>query len=316
MTFDSNVTKWLFFGAIAALLLFWLYKKLLNPAAISHDSTLLFTGGLGSGKSLNSVKYAKRAYRKVHRRWVWDCKWTRFKAVLHRRDPDLVELAEEPGLYSNIPIRIGFPDILRRHEGDEEWAARHYSRKLTRDMMVFKTRIPNGSVVFIDELPQFINQFQYDAAGVKDILNEWITFFRHYIDGLFIANAQSLEEVECHIRRKLNVYYYCFDFQPLLFGLFYRVRILRNRVGDQTVSIDSDYVEDNAKWHYGILAFKAYDSRCYRHRYDYVLNDDYGTFNDLCTDTILRFDDKYVSPLERLKDEYWAEHEPMGEEDE
>lgn len=315
MTFDGNVTKWVFFGALAALLLFWLYKKFFNPAAINHDSTLLFTGGLGSGKSLNSVKYAKKAYRKVHRAWRIDCWKRKVGAVFHRKDPNLVEFDEEPGLYSNIPIRIGMPDLFHKHEGDEDWFATHYSRKLTRDMMVFKTRIPVGSVVFIDELPQFINQFQYDAAGVKDVLNEWITFFRHYIDGLFIANAQSLDEVECHIRRKLNTYYYCFDFQPLLFGLFYRVRILRNRVGDQSISIDSDYVEDNAKWHYGILAFKAYDSRCYRHRYDYVMDAHWGYFRDLCTDTILRFDDKYVSPLEKLKADYWAEHDGEADSD-
>ena len=305
MQFDSNLTKWLFFGALIALLLFWAYKKFLNPAAISHDSTLLFTGGLGSGKSLNSVKYAKKSYRRVHGKWKRDCFWIRLKGRFKKVDLDDVEFPEEPALYSNIPIRIGFPDFFHKHDGDVEWQETHFSRRLTRDMMVFKSRLPEGSVVFIDELPQFINQFQFDAKGVKDVLNEWITFFRHYVNGLFIANAQSLEEVECHIRRKLNVYYYCFDFQPLLFGLFYRVRILRNRVGDATVSIDSDYVEDNAKWHYGILAFKAYDSRCYRHRYDYVVDVSYETFHDLCTDTILRFDEGYVSPLEVLKAEYW-----------
>lgn len=303
MTFDSNVTKWIFFGALALIVLWFLYRKFLNPAAINHDSTLLFTGGLGSGKSLNSVKYAKRSYRRIHRRWWMDCAWMRFKMHLGKKyAPE--DFPEEPGLYSNIPIRLGWPDFFHRHDGDKEWQAKHWSRVLTREMMIFKTRIPVGSVVFIDELPQFINQFQYDAKGVKDVLNEWITFFRHYINGLFVANAQSLDEVECHIRRKLNTYYYCFDFQPIL-GIFYRCRILRCRVGDMSISLDNEYIDENAKWHYGLLFLRSYDSRCYRHRYDFVVDASFWNFDDLTTYSILRFDPSYYSPIDELMDVYF-----------
>lgn len=268
---------------VLVLVGYFLWRKFAKPTAITHDSTILFTGGLGSGKSLNSVKFAIKQFRRNHFRWWLSCRWIDFKKKIFVGNS--YSYPEEPRFKSNLPVRIGgtsknpkFCDIL------------------TRDDLTLKTRIPEKSVVLLDELPQFINQYQWENKEVQGVLNEFITFFRHYVDGLLVCNAQSLDEVEVHVRRKLNAYYYCFDFQPFLF-FFYRCHILKCRIGDQSVSLTADYVDDNAKWHYGILR-NLYDSRCYRHRYDKVRVLNVSAFDDFTTNKILRFDKRYVSPLD------------------
>lgn len=260
---------------------YFLWRKFAKPTALTHDSTILFTGGLGSGKSLNSVKVAIKAYRHAVRSWWWACQKIKIIHWFNKNYP--LDFPERPMFKSNMPVKLGKDK---------------YCSILTRDDLMLRTRIPVGSVVLIDELPQFINQFQWENA--QGTLNEFITFFRHYVNGLLVTNAQSLEEVECHIRRKLSAYYYCFDFQPFLF-FFYRCHILKCRVGDAQVSLTNEYVDDNAKWHYGLLLFKPYDSRYLRNRYNKVKKVFEGEFHALTTNRILRFDMTYKSPLDDLE---------------
>lgn len=284
----GSVLKWLIPAILIVLAVLWVWKKYIRPVAVNHDSTLLFTGGLGSSKSLNSVKKAISAINSFHRSWWWDCRKADFHNKLHglkEGDEGFLGYADEPRLYSNIPVRWGW-----------FWNWK-YSIDLTKAMLTLKQRIAVGSVVFVDELPQYVSQFEYDNPDVQGSVNEFVTFFRHYIDGLFIANAQSLDEVECHIRRKLNVYYYCFDFQKIFF-FFYRVRVLRCRIGDVSVSLTNDFIEKNASWHYGLLFPRHYDTRCYRHRYDKVPFGDEVHFTELTTNKILRLDETRVSPLD------------------
>lgn len=270
---------------------YFLFIKFCKPAPITHDSTVLFTGGLGSGKSLNSVKVAIKAYRKSLRTWKWSCTKIKIARWLFPKRGKVL-FPERPVFKSNMPVRI------RTHwlKGFNDPARYEYCSILTRSDLMLETRIPVGSVVLLDELPQFINQFQWEAA--QGVLNEFITFFRHYVNGLLVCNAQSLDEVECHIRRKLSAYYYCFDFQPIL-GLFYRCHILKCRVGDAAVSLTNEYVDENAKWHYGLLLFKPYDSRYLRHRYDKVVKVNSKLFDSMTTNRILRIDEVgYKSPLD------------------
>lgn len=273
---------------------FLVWKFVVKPHKITHDSTILFTGGLGSGKTKSSVSAAiksiKAAVSAWRRAYFWALvKWRLFGVFKNEPKP---ERGEKPILFSNIPVRWGWP-----------WA-RSYSYQLTREMFLFKERIPCGSVVLVDELPQFANQFEWANPLVQNEVNEFFTFFRHYVGGVFIANAQSLDEVESHIRRKLNCYYYCFDFSPILW-LFYRMRVLKCRVGDVSVSLDSDFLDDNAKWVYGTFLFKHYESRCYRHRYDSVLwTGKCKPFNKLYTNRVLKLDPNRKSVLDDHEADY------------
>lgn len=270
-------------GAAIVFLIIW--KKFIKPASVNYDSTICFCGGLGSGKTLNSVKFAKRYFRRVHLRWRLSCWWRSLKNKFRDEDEQLA-FDEEPCFYSNIPVKLG---------------RKRFCYRLTREHMIFKWRLPEKSVVFIDELPKFCSQHEWDSYDVQTVLDEWFTFFRHYVDGLFVCNAQSLDEVVAPIRRKLNAYYYCADFSPVL-GIFYRVSIMRCRVGDVNVSLTSAYWDENAKKHYGCLFPRSYDSRCYRHRYDKVRERHDSMFDDPCTNNVLRFLGHYQSVLDEKED--------------
>lgn len=266
---------------------YFVWKKFVKPYQFQSDSTICFSGGLGSGKSLNSVKYGIRCFKSVHRKWAFYVLLDRF-FPRKKKGP---RAGEEPRFVSNIPVRWLSFKGFRPH-----W---QYCNVLTSKMLLLKERIPVGSVVLLDESPQFVNQFQFDNKMVQNELNEFITFFRHYVQGVFILNAQSIEEVEVHIRRKLSTYYRCFDFHRILW-VFYSCKVLRCAVGDMSVSLTKDFIDENAQKHYGILLpfLRHYDSHCYSGRYDKVQSNGYLVWKRLKTNKVIRLDEKVRSELD------------------
>lgn len=292
---ESRIGLYILLIVIAVLVVMWLWRKFVHPVKVTHDNSVAFVGGIGSGKSLNSVRTGIKTIKRELRAWRKECRRVRRHRWLY------VHIFESFGLFANWndEIEPERPEFLSNipvtfHSG---FFHKEYSCKLTRDHITFKKRIPEGSVVLWDEFPQFVTQFDYGLPLVKNELSHFMTFFRHYINGTLILNAQSLDEIECHVRRKLNCYYYCFDFQPFLF-IFFRVRLLRCRVGDMSLSADNQYLDDNSKWTYGLLWPRHYDSRCYRHRYDKVTNNEQALWDDLCTNEIIRVDSKVKGVLD------------------
>ena len=264
-----------------AFILYWWLK----PYFIKYDTTLLFVGGLGSGKTLNSVKTALTLYKKNVGFWKW-CRFkNKFVNLFRKKDKKIEFTMKKPKLYSNIPIKLSGP-LSKKDK---------YSEVLTKEHLTLKSRLVEYSVVLIDETPLLVNQFNYNLEVVKNNLNEFIALFRHYVGGYLILNGQAESEIVKQIRVKLNVYYWCFDFRK--FWKFYRCRVLQNRVSEETITLNNEFIEENTKKKYGILT-KRYNSRCYRHRYDVVPFKKSYCFarKDLTTDTIISFN-KEVSTL-------------------
>ena len=259
-------------GVAVAFLLY----KVLKPYFIKYDTTLLFTGGLGSGKTLNSVKHALICLRKMRIK-VWFN--NKLAKIFKKR-----KILEKPLLYSNIPIRINKKEI---------------SQPLTYEILTLKYRIKEYSVVLFDETPQFINQFNYNIKDVQYNLNEFIAFFRHYVGGYLILNAQAESEIVKQMRAKLNSFYWCFNFQKFLF-FFYRVKIIHAQISENNISNSSTFLDDNIKYTYGIIPRGKYNTRAYKYRY-YKLELapvlDILT-KDLYINVINRFDPKYTTPLD------------------
>ena len=158
------------FGLIG---LFALYK-ILKPYFLRYDSTLCFTGGLGSGKSLSTIKTAIVLLRKnrflrykMYNFWKvkipnffisrinkrhnkYNLKHTLLKDGKRKKLYQEKLLRKKPMLYSNIPIHFK-KHIFSR---DREW-----NITLTAPHILCLEEIREYSVVVIDELPQFINQF-------------------------------------------------------------------------------------------------------------------------------------------------------------
>ena len=176
------------------------------------------------------------------------------------------------------------------------------------------------SVVVIDEFPQFINQFNWNQEVIQKNVNEFITFFRHYIGGYFIVNAQSVDEIVCQVRRKLNQATWCFDFHkwgwPI--PLFYTIRMCDIQLSDEVTNITTSFIEDNTHLHFGLFPpRKTYDTRCYSIRYKNIFKkytkEDF--MHDLKTSKVLRLV-AYESPLddtttEDRKAEQWQKGEKV-----
>lgn len=273
---------------IIAVIVIW--KFVIKPYYTRYDTTQCYTGGLGQGKTLNAVKdavaYIKRAQfrTKIHNSFV------KFVNKYFRKNKEDLPLDEMPQLYSNIPIllkkgRFGKPDV--------------YCYKLTKDHLLLKDsnyRIETGSCVFIDELPQFVNQFNWNIKEVQDNINEFITFYRHYIGGIFVFTAQSIDDVVVQIRRKMNTYYQLFGFQRILW-IFYRCQIANLPTSDNITTVSTTFMEENTKWKYGLLIPKRYNSRCYQHRYDKIDTPTHNSYKQDTTNRIMRAG-TYISPLD------------------
>ena len=311
---ETGLVIAIIFGIIGLILL-W---KWLKPYIIKYDTTILFTGGLGSGKTLESVKKAIvlvrknrffkyywfnfyirrlknpiRTLKNKHRLKKYNrlCKKDQAKAERYRAKKPLLELVKpnkKPMLYSNIPIRF------RTHSFgfNKEWA-----RELSVEHIILLKEINEYSVVLIDELPQFLTQFDWNEDLVQTNVNEWITYFRHYIGGHLIINAQSEDEIECHIRRKLNIGIWCFDFHNW-FNLFYTNRMADFRISENVQTMNSSDIEENTRIHFGLFPRKCYDSRCYKPRYKEIYSKGkYREWKKLQTNKVLRLRN-YVSPLD------------------
>lgn len=297
-------------GIIGLIILY----RLLKPYFIKYDSTLCITGGLGSGKTITCVKTAVVLLRKnrffkykVYNKWHGF--WNKVKApinkrrlkynIKHQKDNNfkqkkifkIVEMRKKPMLYSNIPIHF-----KQKIFGSK----REWNITLTAPHILCLEEIQEYSVVFIDELPQFINQFNWNQELIQKNVNEFITFFRHYIGGYLIVNAQAIDDVVVQIRRKLNQATWCFDFKKWCFGLFYTIRMCDLMLSDSVQTMSTTYIEENTRLHFGLFPpRKTYDSRCYSIRYKNIYKpyEIKERYKKLKTSKVLRLV-KYESPLD------------------
>lgn len=312
---------------IVGIILILILIVKLRPYVMRHDTTILLSGGLGSGKTLEAVKKTQvliQLQRLLHYYWpnfkikiknkIIKAKNKHrekqyLKAIKKGKDPQTAykELQEKklkyipakdkPLVYSNMPIHF------KKHlfGVKKEW-----SKKLTIEHLLLLKKINEYSIVVMDEMPQFVSQFDWDEPLVQKQLNEFITFFRHYISGYLIITAQSEDEIECHFRRKLNQGIWCFDFHawPCRFmPLFYTNRMCDYTISDNIQTMSTTYIEENTRLHFGLFPRKAYDSRCYKPRYKNV--EKYAEkktikpakWTKLTTTEVLRFK-QYKSPLD------------------
>lgn len=286
--------------AIILLIILW---KLLKPYIIKYDTTLLLTGGLGSGKTLTAVKTAIILLRKQRIKIGFHNKikvpiingFKKLWSKLNKKyKPIYIDKKRKPQLYSNIPI----------HFKKSMWSnKREWAIKLKVEHLFLYEEIIEYSVVVIDELPQIVNQYNWILKEVQDNVNEWITFFRHYYGGYLITTAQATDDVVAQIRRKLNQAIWCFDFHRYsLFGinLFYTIRMCDVMLNDDMSTFTTSYIEDNTKRNFGLFPPKnTYDTRCYSERMKNVLikANKQERFNKIKTNEIIKIK-YYESPLD------------------
>lgn len=231
---------------------------IVKPYFIKYDNLVSFTGGLGSGKSFMSTQTAIVLYRK-------QLAWVMIYNLFHPKHKLLL-----PKLYSNIPLRTGLFS---------------YAVKLEKEHLLLQKRIVPRSVVLLDEVDSFANQFQHDnpcivnkKGGDRDgNFDEFCRFYRHYTKGGYlIFNTQATANENLTIRRRQNTVIQLFHFRkwgiPLIWpDLIYTVYARNVTLSDDVKTVEENNAEDNMRLMIGFIPLiRKYDTYCYSDRYETV----------------------------------------------
>lgn len=247
---------WLFVILLIVIVAF----IIIRPYFLHYDNLVAFTGGLGSGKTFMSVETAVTLYRRQRAKII-------VYNFFHPRDRQ-----ELPELYSNIPVRIGFKKM---------------SVRLTEKHLLLQERIKMRSVVLLDEVDCFANQFSYNNPCIVDQtgknpeetgnFDEFCRFFRHYSKGGYlIFNTQATANENLTIRRRQNQINCLFDFRkwgiPIFWkNLLYTVSCRNITLSDDIKVEETGNAQDNMRICIGFFPLiRRYDTYCYSGRYDTV----------------------------------------------
>jgi hypothetical protein len=225
---------------LTLIVLTWIFFKCARILKNKHDTICIYTGTNGSGKTFFAVKDVLRCYRKLE-----------FKRKIKNAFKSRKKKAPETRIYSNIPIASKGKVI---------------SYQLTYEHMLMRSRIPENSIVFVDEISTWLSQLAYDNKNI-DTCDEFATFFRHYVKGYFIATTQDISKVNF-------VYRYCAGSTYCLEGFTKFLCFCWTNVTKVTLCADVTQVqtsEDETHRFYGIIPFrKNYDTHCFSVRYNSV----------------------------------------------
>lgn len=219
---------------LLVLLTFFLAKHFKR---LKIDNVYFISGGVKTGKSFVSVALAVKTYRKNLFKWYL----TNWLFKLFKKG------SEKPMLYSNIPLRyVKF-------------------NALTMKVIDRKVRIPNKSVVLIDEISLLADSMLYKDEKINQKLMLFIKLFGHYTHGgTLITNSQAILDCHFSIKRCLSHYLYinCRTKYPLV-TIFKAREMLYSADGSSINTSDEDLEESQKLLWFMNRYYKYYDSYCY-----------------------------------------------------
>ena len=273
-------------GIIIILVICVVLFLIVKPYFIKYDTVVGFSGGLGTGKSFMSVNTSVIELRKA-----------RWRTMLYNLMPWHKEKQPLPELYSSIPVR--YKTGL--------FSGWKYSLKLTPEHLTLQRKIIPGSVVLLDEIDVFCNQFGLanpniiDMANKKDLqarklrdamdmkspdtglVDEEVRLFRHLfsnhvtgVEAKLIVNSQATSNIATIIRRRMNTVFVLSTFRKwgipfILPNLIYTVRCRNITITDEISNTSAANAEDDTRLIIGFMPRKKlYDTHCYRHRADTI----------------------------------------------
>lgn len=253
---------------------------ILRPYFIKYDTIIAFTGGLGSGKTYLSVEYALKLLRKNRFKvWFHNNVVRRISKIFYPRKP-MKPYLERPMLYTSIPVRI---------------SKNEYSIILTEGHLLLQDKIIEKSVVFIDEVGSFANQFKYKHPNIQDNFDEFIRLFRHYTKGGYlVVNDQCSENIVLEIRRRINTVFNLMHFR-IWFRVIYSVKTRNIHISEEIKTIEENNTEDSYRLVFGIPFFSyKYDTYCYSERYQGTEKKEEKKYNKLKKNKLLKLpEEKY-----------------------
>lgn len=239
---------------------------------IKHDTVALYTGGLGSGKTLVGVTDSIRMLKRNRLKVLWHNFW-------HRKNKKPLPL-----LYSSIPIQI---------------SKKEKSIDLKTEHILMQERVVEKSVLFIDEVSLFLNSFEtvITNKNVKTV-EEFATLFRHYTKGGYlIMTTQNTSKCNYVIRYCCNEAYQLSEFNTIpVIHLIYWHRIRHITLTDDIKTIEQGHSEDNSSIRIGIFGRRKYDTYAFSERYNTVPNGNTTTSNTLKRLDFIDCPREYIEP--------------------
>ena len=247
---------------LGVILIIKIRRYILDTQIKIRDNNVIgFFGGLGTGKTFLSVLLARKKLKYVRK-----------------------HINSEAQLYSNIPIRIS------RNE---------YSCILTNDILMLQKAIPKGSICMIDELGQYLSQFNFKANNIDNV-EEFMRLYRHYTQGGFlIVNDQSISNVELHFRRRINIMYELIELKGFLLHIRVEAKEMIN-TEDTFTMVKGDEERYIRMWK---PLTRLYDTYVYSDRYLIEKKDIYRWWK-MKTNYILKIpkEDYYSKTLKKDED--------------
>ncbi len=276
---------------------------ILRPYFRKYDTVVAYTGGLGTGKSFLSTETAEVLIRKARSKTRW-----------YNLIPWHKEKQPMPELYSSIPVKYKVGLFKTR-----------YALKLYPEHLTLQRNIIPGSVVFLDEIDVFCNQYGLtnpniiDTSTKKDVLrrreiqgtgertpdtglvDEEIRLFRHLfanmktgVEPKLVVNSQATSNIITVIRRRMNTVYVLSTFRkwglPFLPKFIYTVKCRNITITDEITNTSAENTEDNMRLIIGFLPlfYRRYNSHCYHGRAETIPFTDEQKWSRMMTERLMR----------------------------
>lgn len=264
---------------IVAIIIIVLIKK--HFKSLKIPCVYLITGSPKTGKSAVSVFIIITRWLKNVVRWCF--RWP-FLKIFRRKIPPM------PLIYTNIPLVI-------RHQ------------PLTLDIVKMEVRIPEKSVVLIDEASLFADSLLYKDDEINKALVKFNKLFGHFSHGgTLVYNSQNITDLHFSIKRSAGRYLYIYDTQKYPFISVSTCREMVYSEDNGAVNnMGQDIELSMRKIFFSNFIYKFYDCFCYSCFTDGLAykNDNIQKFNrkrDLKAHTIISFNE-YFSNLGGSKED-------------
>ena len=218
------------------ILLLYLFKKYFKIPKIGN--LCLITGGVKTGKSMTSVYFARKTYK----RNVRNTKIINFFRRLFKK-----EELELPLFYSNVPVGFDYVEI-------------------TKDILYMRKKVVPHSVAYIQEASLFA-----DSQLIKDpeLNNRLLLFFKlcgHIGLDLVMLDTQAIQDIHYCIKRSVSNYFYIHHSRKFLILPFVVVYLQEYLYNDENSVIVSNLEDIENSLKRVIIPkriWKYYDSKCF-----------------------------------------------------
>lgn len=224
--------------AIAILLCFLLTKYKIPKVG----NMILITGGIKTGKTMLSVRLAKKLYNQQLIKY-----YIRY-AFQYLKPKNKRKVLEKPLLYSNIPLKLKYVP-------------------LTTDLLCRRERFAYGSVCYVCESSLVADSMSYKDDEMNERLLLFNKLFAHETRGSYLVyDTQSICDNHFSIRRCLSTYLHIHHTTKIPFFPFVVMHLREMYYSDDgniSNTQESD-VEDNLKITLVPKStWKLYDRYCY-----------------------------------------------------